>query len=130
MKKLNENVRERDKIIFGEYNEYQYSGGVRHFRNLSLSSLEKLVALNFIDLDDQQNDCPTVQAILGFMRTYPDYTAHGYAVSIERGDYRVSLEGVAKDREADTPEELKGFFELFRFADDFCIEGEMYCWFD
>lgn len=130
MKELNKDVRTRDRLIFGEYNEYAYGGGVRHFEDLSLATLEKLVAQDFIDLDDQQNDCPTVQAILGFMRTYPDYTAHGYTVSIERGDYRVSLEGVAKDREADTPEELKGFIELFRFADDFCVEGEMYCWFD
>lgn len=127
---LNRDVRMRDKLIFGEYNEYRYCGGVRHFEKLSLSTLEKLVANNFIDLDDAQNDCPSVKAILGFMRTYSDYTAHGYAVSVEREDYRVSLEGVAKNREADTIEELKGFVNMFRFADDFCTDGEMYCWFD
>lgn len=130
MKELNKDVRTRNKLIFGEYNEYAYGGGVRHFENLSLATLEKLVAQGFINLDDQQNDCTTVQAIPGFMRTYPDYTAHGYTVSIDRRDYRVSLEEVAKDREADTPEELKGFIELFRFADDLCVEGEIYCRFD
>ena len=130
MNKLNKDVRTRDELIFGEYDREAYSGGVRHFEKLSLSTLEKLVAQNFIDLDDQQNNCPCVKAILGFMRNYPDYTAHGYAVSVEREDYRVSLEGVAKNREADTIEELKGFTEMFRFADDFCTDGEMYCWFD
>ena len=130
MNRLNKDVRTRDELIFGEYDREAYSGGVRHFENLSLATLEKLVANNFIDLDDAQNVCPCVKAILGFMRTYPDYTAHGYTVSIEREDYRISLEGVAKDCEADSIEELNGFVNMFRFADDFCIDGEMYCWFD
>ena len=130
MLNLNRDVQTRDELIFGKYDESKYSGGIRHFKDMSLSTLEKLVAQNFIDLDEQQNDSPTVQAILGFMRTYPDYTAHGYTVSIEREDYRVSLEGVAKEREADTIEELKGFMNMFRFADDFCTDNEMYCWFD
>ncbi len=79
---LNKDVQTRDKLIFSEYNERAYSGGTRHFKNMSLATLEELVAQNSIDLDEQQNDCPTVRAILGFMRTYPDYTAHGYVVSI------------------------------------------------
>ena len=127
---MNKDVKVRDEIIFGAYNEARYGGGIRSFKNLCLAKLEKLVEKDFIDLRDRQNNCPSVKEIWTFMQKYPDYKAHGYAVTIQREDYRVSLEGVSKDRSADTIEELKDFVDMFRYADNFDIEGRMYCWFD
>lgn len=129
MHKLNRNERQRDHIIFGEHDMAVYMGGVRHFKNLSLSKLEQLIECDFIDLDERQNCAPCVKEIYEFMKKYPDYTAHGYTVSIRRNDYRVSLEGVSKESGADSVEELEDFMRLFKFADDFST-SPMYCWFD
>ena len=127
--KLNKSERQRDHIIFGSHSFEAYMGGVRHFENLSLSKLERLIECNFIDLDDRQNLAPPVREIYDFMKKYPDYTAHGYTVSIMRDDYRVSLEGVSKSNGAKSAEELEDFMRLFKDADE-VDTSSMYCWFD
>ena len=127
---MNKDVKTRDEIIFGSYSEKSYGGGYRSFKKLSLAKLDELVAKDFIDLKDRQNSCPSVKEIMAFIRKYPDYAAHGYAITIDRGDYRVSLEGVVKDSSASSMEELKDFVDMFRFADVFDTDGRMYCWFD
>ena len=66
--KLNKNKRQRDHIIFGNHSFEAYMGGVRHFENLSLSKLERLVEFNFIDLDERQNLAPSVREIYDFMK--------------------------------------------------------------
>ena len=130
MKNLNKDVVTRDRMIFGSYDKSKYSGGVRHFENLSLETLKRLLEKNFADRAEKQNWAPTIGAIVDFMKTYDGYTAHGYVVEVERGDYRVSLEGVYKDRAADSEEELDEFNLIFGNADDFSDSGQMYCWFD
>lgn len=127
--RLNKREKQRDNIIFGEHNTRAYTGGIRRFENLPLGKLEELINSNFIDTRDRQNAAPTIKDIYEFMKKYPAYTAHGYAVTIKRDDYRVSLEGVSKERGADSPQELADFTELFKFADEFST-SPMYCWFD
>lgn len=128
---LNEDVNTRDNIIFGEeFNPEEYLGGIRHFERLGLKDLELLIEGNFIELEECQNDSPTTAEILEFIRKYPKYTVHGYAVSPFREDYRVTLEGVEKDTSAESKEELEDFTKLFQLADDFITDGHMYCWFD
>lgn len=120
----------RDKIIFGEYRPDLYQGGCRHFAGLTLDQLKELLFNNFLKFNDQQNCCPPASEILAFMERYPEYTAHGYVISFERTDVRVSLEGVAKDGRAADIEELWDFINLFRLADELEVYDEMYCWFD
>ena len=127
---LNLDVATRDKIIFGEYEEKKYIGGLRHFENLTLENLQKLVKENFACTEDKQNDCPTIGEVMEFMTKYPNYTAHGYVVSIKREAYRVSIEGVSKDGAAESAEELKDFKTLFSKADELVTGVQMYCWFD
>ena len=128
---FNRDIKTRDEIIFGEYDEKKYHGGVRRFENLDLTALEKLVDQKFIDLEDAQNASPTVEEFLAFMKAYPDYTAHGYTVvNIDRNDYRVTLEGIGKNYEANDKEELKDFVKMFHSADELCIDKTMYCWYD
>lgn len=79
---LNEDVNSRDIILFGEeFNSEEYLGGIRHFDRLTLGDLKKLIENKFIELEECQNDSPTTEEILQFIEKYPDYTAHGYAVS-------------------------------------------------
>ena len=130
MKKLNKDVKRRDKIIFGSYEKSKYAGGVRRYENLNLRTLKLLIAENFADPCEAQNCCPSIGEILKFMEKYPDYTAHGYVVGIDRSDYRVSIEGVYKPHPADSEVELIEFEELFKDADEMEMDIEMYCWFD
>lgn len=125
MLELNKNEQLCDEIIFGKYN-----GSVAKFENLSLDRLRKLFELNFINPNDKQNDCPTVGEILQFMEKYPEYTANGYVVPLERSDYRVTLTGVCKESPVENADELKDFLALFEKADDFVVANEVYCWFD
>lgn len=130
MGKLNRDVVTRDKMIFGSYESSKYCGGIRRFKGLNLDTLKMLVQKNFAEEEEAQNYAPTTAEIIEFMSKHEGYTAHGYAVSIERGDYRVTLEGVSKDRAADSAEELEEFKTLFKEADTLNTNAKMYCWFD
>ena len=128
---LNKDVNSRDNIIFKEnYSPDKYLGGICRFERLSLKNLELLIDNKFIELNQCQNNSPTTEEILEFMKKYPKYTAHGYAVSLDREDYRVTLEGVEKNTSAESKEELEDFTKLFHLADDFITDSYMYCWFD
>jgi hypothetical protein len=64
------------------------------------------------------------------MKKYPKVTAHGYAVSHNREDYSVGLEGLAY-RGKTTKKMLKDFIYLCRLADEFVAEdNELYAWWD
>jgi hypothetical protein len=64
------------------------------------------------------------------MKSNPKFTAHGYAVSHERSDYRVSIEGVSCNKPY-TKKELADFVHLCRRVDDLVIEDKkLYSWWD
>ena len=125
------NVDVRDMMIFGEpYNKEKYLGGCRHFNKMSLTTLNKLIEKNFADINDCQNCAPSIGEIKRFLKRNPECWCHGYAVSTDRDDYRVSIEGVqyqgtvGKDLIID-------FVNTFRYADELEVgEYGIYCWFD
>jgi len=131
MKELNRDIETRDKLIYRKYrpNFYTQGGGIRHFTDLDAKTLQELVDMNFADPEDKQNDSPTLGEILEFLKKYPAYTAHGYSVSAERPDYRVSIEGVEKGIPSESVQEFQDYMALFRNADEFS-NTTMYCWFD
>lgn len=126
---MNKNYELRDQIIFGNCDDYSYD--VKHFTNLTLTQLLKLIELDFIELDECQNYSPTTEEILEFIGKYPQYVAHGYVVNIRRSDYRTTLEGVYKQGKFDSEKEHKDFYELFSEADELIVNNnEIYCWYD
>lgn len=130
MIKLNPDIETRDKIIYPDgYNPNEYFGGIRHFRFLSVQDLTTLIENGFVDILERQNDAPSIRRIYGFMKEYPQYTAHGYTVDISREDYRISIEGVEKGTPGSSHKEIHDFYELFSTADTY-LEDTMYCWFD
>lgn len=123
----------RDKILFGEAVDWKKrgGGGTEHFENLTFENLEKLFTLGVIDPEDTQNDSPTMQEYREVMKKNPCFTAHGYAVSPEREDYRVTIEGL--DGENMTEDQLQMFIEGFRYADTFSVnlkKKTAHCWYD
>lgn len=125
------NVDERDKIIFGEkYKQNKYLGGCRSFSDLDVDALKQLIDMNFIDLEECQNFSPSVEEFYEFMKSHPCITCHGYAVSPERSDYRVTIEGLEYIGIV-TMEMLVDFVDMFREADEFSVSTNgLYCWYD
>lgn len=122
---------QRDQIVFGEdYNSDKYRGGIRSFDYLSAEDLNKLLDIGLADPDEQQNEAPTTKEISNFLNDHQNFWAHGYVVSPERGDYRVSLEGVECGSDYDLSD-VQDFFSLFKYPDEVRVEKTgMYCWFD
>ena len=123
---------DRRDEIFGGLLDSTNMGGIIHYTGLSASKLKTLIKERFADPDETQNDSPTIQEFLDFMTEYPGFRAHGYIVEKERSDYRVSIEGLEWEDEDEIPvQALIDFAEMFRFADEFCLEKfNAYCWFD
>lgn len=92
----------RDKILAPYFTEKAFGGGICHFQNLPLEVLKKLVKLKFADPEETQNDSPSIAEFINFMQhiseSYPNpetlITAHGFAVSQNRSDYCISVEGL------------------------------------
>ena len=128
--KYNQDWKLRDSMLNDVYGERK--GGdydVYRFDGVTAETLQKLVDLKFADPNEQQNEAPTIEQFLEFLNDNPDFTAHGYAVTIKRDDYRISIEGVVG--KAYDFDQIGRFVETFRFADDFQIrQGFQYAWYD
>ena len=107
-----------------------YSGGCCNFKGLTLDKLSLLLDEGFADPEEQQNSAPDTMEFKSFLEKYPQVTLHGYMVSPERDDYRMSIEGLEYNG-AVSREMLDDFIAMFRFADEFEFENDyLYCWFD
>ena len=126
---MNENQKRRDELLSIPADAKPLGEMVR-FRGLTHDRLELLLSEGFIEENATQNNSPTVKGFLLFMKNYPEATAHGYAISLRRSDYRVSLEGlhyvgyVSKAMALD-------FVKLCRSASTFkCEDRYLYSWWD
>lgn len=115
--------------IFG-LNAPDFKYDIIGFLEMTVEIGKKLIDFNFLDPNDCQNNSPSNEEFVKFMEKYPNVTAHGYIVSPERQDVRISIEGLSF---CGYPErELLIDFVLFnRFADELQIDNEgLYSWFD
>ena len=134
-------AKEREQMVFGRpYNPKNYEcGGVCRFDYLDVDTAEKLMSLGYVDPEGTQNCSPTAEEMINFCAAYRTtndadpglFYLHGYVVSPERGDCRITFEGVASDTEL-TAEEALDFVQAFRDADNlqFGINQPAYCWYD
>ena len=126
----NPNIKMRDEIIFGKYEPEKYQGGIRRFDNLAVDKIKKLVNMDFMYELDRQNDGPSVEVIVSFMEKYKGYGACGYAVSKDRPDYRVRLDGLEKIGEI-AISEAEDFMKTFGAANEFTVTSTgVRCWYD
>lgn len=119
----------RDSMLNDVYGNKQGTYDIFRFDGVTAETLQKLVDLKFADPDEYQNEAPSVGEILDFLNENPDFTAHGYAVTVRRDDYRIILEGVeGNSRDFD---QISRFMNMFRFADEFETGiGYQRAWFD
>lgn len=121
-----EQFNDRDRIMakFMKGSYAEFLGGIEYFRGLDVDTLKELVDKGYADPEDAQNSAPTIREIMAAMDANPELTAHGYWVSRDRGDARISIEGVEGTIDP-------GYVGIFRHADDFEYDGSyIYCWFD
>lgn len=132
MEQLDPDFAERDQLLFGRRVNWadDASGGIEPFEWVSVETLKELVAKNYADPHDAQNESPTLGKYIRFMERFPEVRAHGYAVSPEREDYRVTVEGLQYVGEVGD-ELRREFSTLCGRADDFvCTDEELFCWYD
>lgn len=131
--KLNKNYKRRDQIIFGDKLP-NYTGGCAGFSGLTLHKLRELLRRKFADPEDRQNDSPSIREFYNFAKRwkYQEIGFHGYVISPERDDYRISIEGLEYIGFLNT-KIVMDFTNLCRDADEFSIDtqqGFLYCWYD
>lgn len=128
---FNRDVKRRDSILKEFFDKGDTYDG---FRGLTVEAMQQLIDEKFLDPEDDQNGSPTAGNFLAFMKEYPFVKAHGYAIGINRRDYRITIEGL----EADLPEDkdakiefIIDFVNSFHHADDVTLtENNVYAWWD
>lgn len=110
-------------------NDKNFFGGCASFSGMTYNTLQKLVDKGYADLEDNQNGSTTLGKYLDFMKEHPRFKAHGYIVSNDREDRRVTVEGLEAGQV--TIKEVVAFTNLDRMADEFEATQD-YCrsWWD
>ncbi|HEX6306398.1 MAG TPA: hypothetical protein VFZ76_19515 [Anaerolineales bacterium] len=130
--KYNPDYMRRDQILGLNSNiwEDDIFGKVVHLDSISLPVLESLLEEKFISLDERQNNSPTVEQFMNFMRKHPAALARGYAVSPYRRDYRITIVGLFVEHDQVTLDMWADFHELCQDADEFEADYDLYSWWD
>lgn len=119
MKKLNNDIVTRDKIIYGKYRASAYRfDNVRKFSELTADCITELLNQNFIDVEQHCGNAPTVLEIYEFLKKYTLYTAHGYTTDEDNDNYGVYITGVEKGIPSDSVDEFQDFMSLFSGCDE------------
>lgn len=67
------------------------------------------------NLEENQNDSPTVREFLELSKNYPQITYTGYVIEKPRDDYRVSIDGFSISKL--TADEALDMLETYAYAD-------------
>lgn len=122
----------RKRLLTPYFTDKEY-GGTRHFEGLPLNVLKELIKDNFVDME-RWNECPAMKdGFLPFMESHTDFLAHGYAVSWERTDARITVEGLEWMKKQGTlsKKEIAEFARYFHGADEFEVQSNYArCWYD
>lgn len=132
----NRDADEREQILFKrDYNPKNYeAGGIVRFDSLNATEARKLIEKGFLNPNESQNDSPTSEEFVSFIegcKEPGDWFLHGYAVSPERSDHRITIEGIGTYCEVDTDDVVR-FVMMCRFADelDAGTGQSLWCWYD
>lgn len=140
---FNKNNIERDLILFGSFDSSKYFEKIRHFDNLSISNLNKLIEFNFINQNETDNCFLSANDFYKFAESIIQYCPEvennlfftGYLVCDSRiNDCRITINGcrIINKNNIFSHNVLALFTTYFKFADKFNIDldSEMICWYD
>lgn len=122
-----EQDKERCKLV--GVNDKNFFGGCARFVGMNYKTLQELVDKGYADPEDNTNGSTTLGEYLEFMKEHPRFKAHGYVISNDRDDRRITVEGLEAKRV--TIKEMVAFTDLDRMADEF-EATQLYCrsWWD
>lgn len=131
--KYNKDQARRDTMI--PFKRLSY-GDLAYFKGLNHKVLKILLDEKFADPNERQNESPTIKEFYDFMVKYPEFTAHGYATTLERykwegeGGYRITIEGL--EGWVESSEALSAFIKTFQNADELDVDEykSLRCWYD
>ena len=131
LKKITSEQEKRRCEIFGwRYPEEYRMGGTRRFKGVDAETIKVLFQEGFLDKGDTQNCSPTAEEFSELMSKYPNVLAHGYVVSPDRGDCRVTIEGIEYKGDVAT-DMMLDLVNVCRFAETFDLSKDgFYCWYD
>ena len=128
---MNKNIQMRDTIIFGRYDKDAYICGIRMFKQMNSTTLNRLLENDFIDLDFAQNNAPTNKELIDFLKTHNNFLLSGYTVTDKRNDYRVSfdlIECISLDEA--TQQDKEDFEKLCKYASNYYNDTDLCAWWD
>ena len=129
LNKSNKEADKRDMYLFKEpYYSEHYMGGLRYIDALNVNDIEWLMQNKFLDENECQNYSPSTVRFLEFLKKYPHYVAFGYAISPDRWDYRITIEGIKSVRVPTDIKEIEEFVDLCKDADEFRIAPPRAWW--
>lgn len=127
---------EREQIVFNRHYDpkvYERGYGISKFKDLPLNVIKRLIEKGYLDPNDYQNSSLTVSSIVKFVEEHDpaNWRFHGYVVSAERNDTRVSIEGINSLKPL-SKDDLIDFLQEFRYADELDAERDetVFCWYD
>ena len=127
---LNKDDALRQKIMGFTAN---YEGGICRFYRMPLDTLNSLVENGLADLDDRQNESPSIREYLGLLRKHPSEPAalHGYLVSPDRDDCRITIEGLeCTSANKYFISDLRSLLKNYPCGVIKIKRGHQYCWYD
>ena len=126
---FNRDAARRDAMVGAGLSPIQkgYVGGVADFYGIDAQGLAVLIEEKFIDPYDRQNSAPTVWDIFQFLCRHPRVTASGYVVSLDRPDYRTSIDDIAAPG---MDAELRADAQAFCVDAETEFEGHLECFWD
>lgn len=125
----------RDNIIFGQQIDWEEEcGGANFFYELTLDKLHCLIEQNFADITQKHNEVPSISEFFTFAETQAAkgyiFTFEGYAISPERDDYRISIDGIIFNGDYSN-QLLADFGEFVGVPDELSIEPNyLRAWWD
>lgn len=128
----------REQLIFGRNFDRAYyaPGGLAYFDHLDVGVVRKLFEEGFFDLDRKYQGALSVEEMIRFCLENDEddekmWYFHGFAISPERIDCRVTIEGMGSYKKP-SKQGRERFYELHQNASVLSDRQEetCYCWYD
>ena len=131
---MNKDYTRRDTLICGEGKHPYYIGGCYDFY-CDWKTLNNLVKEGFADPNECQNDSPSIKEFLELTEGLKGIKFKAYAVSPERQDYRITVDGIEASIYEAYGDDIAKLVQVCHEADEFDFSHEgynyiLYAWWD
>lgn len=124
---LSQEQKKKRETILGITGTKYPIGGTEKFGGLSYERIERLISEGFLTIREHE----TYTRFIKFMKSHPTFRAYGYAVSSERSDSRIVIQGIESLFVKVDEKTIQDFKNTFYDADKLTAENNRYiCFYD